>query len=184
MTELAPSPPPAPVGATPLRRQQAGVARGIGIGLGLTIAAVIIGYHRSYAATLESRLATLGIAALVLGLWLAAAIGDVARRRFASGDAIDGRNGMDAKVDTANAIMRNTAEQVLLAGIAYTALTLLSDHSRVPVALFVACFSAGRLLFWAGFRDGAEARSLGFALSFYPSLAALLLAALALTFSG
>lgn len=181
MTEPAPVPPPVPSKATPLRRQQTGVARGIGIGLGLTIAAVIIGYDRSYAATLESRLATFGIAALVLGLWLAAAIGDVARRRFASDGAIDGRDGRDATVDTANAILRNTAEQVLLAGTAYTALTLLSDHARVPVALFVACFSAGRLLFWAGYRDGADARALGFALTFYPSVAALLMAAVALT---
>ncbi len=168
---------PAPV--TPLRRKQNGVARGIGIGLGLTIAAVIVGYTRSYAATLESRFATLGIAALVLGLWLAAAIGDVARRRFVSEGAIGGGDGNDAKVDAANAVLRNTAEQALLAGFAYTALLVTSDHARVPVALFVACFSAGRLLFWTGYRDGAEARALGFALTFYPSVAALLMAVVA-----
>ncbi|USU07631.1 MAPEG family protein [Sphingomonadaceae bacterium OTU29MARTA1] len=166
--------------ALPLRRKQNGVARGIGIGLGLTIAAAIIGYSRSSAATLESRSATLGIAALVLGLWVAAAIGHVARRRFASESAIGGGDRVDARVDIANAVLRNTVEQALLAGLAYTALTLLSDHARVPVALFVACFSAGRLLFWTGYRDGAEARSLGFALTFYPSIAALLMAAVAL----
>lgn len=165
---------------TPLRKAQNGVARSIGIGLGLTIAMVIIGYSRSAAATLESRFATLGIAALVLGLWLAAAIGSVAQRRFVSEGAIGGRDGADTGVDTANAILRNTAEQVLLAGFAYTALTLLNDHARVPVALFVACFSAGRLLFWTGYRNGAEARALGFALTFYPSIAALLMAVFAL----
>jgi hypothetical protein len=164
----------------PLRRKQNGVARGIGIALGLTIAAAILGYSRSAAATLESRAATLGIAALVLGLWVAAAIGDVARRRFASHGAIDGRDRADAGVDGANAVLRNTVEQALLAGLAYTALTLLSDHARVPVALFAACFSAGRLLFWTGYRDGAEARSLGFGLTFYPSIAALLMAVMAL----
>lgn len=163
----------------PMTRTQRGVARGIGIGLGLTIAAVVIGYARSAAATLESRSATLGIAALVLGLWLAAAIGAVARARFVSDGAIGG--GVHPDVDRGNAILRNTAEQVLLAGLAYTALTLLSDHSRVPVALFVACFSAGRLLFWTGYRDGAEARALGFALTFYPSVAALLMAVFALS---
>lgn len=169
-----------PVTHPPLRKAQGGVARGIGVGLGLTIAAVIIGYSRSAAATLESRVATLGIAVLVLGLWLAAAIGVVARRRFASDTAIDGGDRFDPRVDAGNAILRNTAEQVLLAGLAYTALTLLSDHARVPVALFAACFSAGRLLFWTGYRDGAEARALGFALTFYPSVAALLMAAVAL----
>lgn len=164
----------------PLRRRQNGVARGIGIGLGLTIAAVIIGYHRSAAATLESRGVTLGIATLVLGLWVAAAIGDVARRRFASERAIGGGDRVDPRVDVGNAVLRNTAEQALLAALAYGALTLLSDHARVPVALFAACFSAGRLLFWTGYRDGAEARALGFALTFYPSIAALLMAAVAL----
>lgn len=170
----------APHPAAPLRRTQNGVSRGIGIALGLTIATVILGYSRSYAAELESRLATLGIAVLVLGLWVAAAIGDVARRRFVSDAAIDGRNGKDTGVDTANAILRNTVEQAVLAGLAYGALTLLSDHARVPVALFAACFSAGRLLFWTGYRDGAEARALGFGLTFYPSVAALLMAATAL----
>lgn len=169
-----------PVAHPPLRKTQSGVARGIGIGLGLTIAAVIIGYSRSSAATLEGRAGTLGIAALVLGLWLAAAIGDVARRRFASDGAIGGGDWRDPGVDVANAVLRNTAEQVVLAGLAYTALTLLSDHARVPVALFVACFSAGRLLFWSGYREGADARALGFALTFYPSIAALLMAAVAL----
>ena len=176
MNEPVPHTPP----RQPLRKTQGSVARGIGIGLGLTIAAVIIGYSRSAAATLDSRTATLGTAVLMLGLWLAAAIGDVARRRFGSDDAIGGGDRVDPRVDVANAILRNTAEQALLAGIAYTALTLLSDHARVPVALFAACFSAGRLLFWTGYRDGAEARALGFALTFYPSIAALLMAAVAL----
>jgi len=166
------------VPAPALRKTQQGVARGIGIGLGLTIAAAILGYSRSSTAILESRLTTLGIAALVLGLWLAAAIGTVARLRFGSARAVDGGDG-DPRVDAANAILRNTAEQVLLALVAYTALTLLSDHARVPVALFAACFAAGRLLFWTGYRDGAESRALGFALTFYPSIAALLMAALA-----
>lgn len=168
-----------PVSA-PKRLPQTGVARGIGIGLGLTIAAAILGSYRSSAAVLEARLTTLGIALLVLGLWMAAAIGDVARRRFASTAAIGGRDGVDDRVDAANAILRNTAEQALLASIAYAALTLISDHARVPVALFAACFTAGRLLFWSGYRDGAEARALGFALTFYPSIAALLMAALAM----
>jgi len=167
-----------PVRAPTLRKAQNGVARGIGIGLGLTIAAAILGYSRSTTAILESRLTTLGIAALVLGLWLAAAIGDVARRRFTSAGAIGGSDG-DPRVDIANAILRNTAEQALLALVAYSALTLVSDYARVPVALFAACFTAGRLLFWTGYRDGAEARALGFALTFYPSVAALLMAAIA-----
>lgn len=162
------------------RSAQAGVTRGMGIALGVTVALALIGYRRGDATMLAVRGQTLGIAWLVLGLWVAAAIGDVARRRFASAKAIDGADGVDPNVDAANAILRNTAEQALLAAIAYGALTLLDDHARVAVGLFVACFSAGRLLFWSGYRDGAAARALGFGLTFYPSIAALLIAALAL----
>ncbi|WP_294218404.1 MAPEG family protein [uncultured Sphingomonas sp.] len=166
--------------ATPLARAQAGVTRAMGIAVVVTVALALIGYAHGDAMMLEARGWTLGVALLTLGLWVAAAIGDVARRRFASASAIDGDDGVDPDVDAANAILRNTAEQALLAAIAYGALTLLDDHARVAVALFAACFSAGRLLFWSGYRDGAAARALGFGLTFYPSVAALLMAALAL----
>ena len=159
---------------------QAGVARGMGIALGVTVAIALLGYRRGDATMLEVRGRTLGIACLVLGLWVAAAVGDVARRRFGSGPAIDGADGVDPRVDAANAILRNTAEQALLAALASGALTVLDDHARVAVGLFAACFSAGRLLFWSGYRDGAAARALGFGLTFYPSVAALLMAAVAL----
>nr|WP_277998390.1 MAPEG family protein [Sphingomonas liriopis] len=154
--------------------------RGMAIGMVVTIAAVVVGLARSHAATLEARLTTFGIAALVLGLWIAVSVGSVARARFLSAAAIGGGDGVDPRVDAANAVLRNTIEQALLAGFAYAALVLVDDHAREPVALFVACFSAGRLLFWSGYRDGAAARSLGFALTFYPSVAALLVAGFAL----
>lgn len=163
-----------------LRSVQPGVARGMGIGLGLTIAAAALGVMRGYAASLDDRLTTLGVAVLVLGAWLAVAIGDVARRRYVSAAAIDGGDGADPAVDSGNAILRNTAEQALVAVLGYSALTLLSEHARLSVALFAACFSAGRLLFWNGYRSGAEGRALGFALTFYSSIAALLMAAASL----
>jgi len=163
----------------PVRSAQAGVARGMGIALGLTGAAVIVALTHGEPAMLEDRLRTLGIAATVLGAWAAAAIGDVARRRFASPAAIDGGDA-DPAVDIANAILRNTIEQAVLALLAYAALALVMPAARLPIALSVAMFSAGRLLFWSGYRDGAASRALGFGLTFYPSVAALLVAAASL----
>ena len=168
---------PAP---NPLASAQAGVARGMGFALVVTIGVALLGYRRGDGMMLEARGYTLGIALLVLGLWVAATVGNVARRRYGSARAIDGGDGVDPKVDAANAILRNTAEQALLAALAYGTLTLLDDHSRTAIGLFAACFSAGRLLFWSGYRDGAAARALGFGLTFYPSIAALLMAVMAL----
>jgi hypothetical protein len=41
-------------------------------------------------------------------------------------------------------------------------------------------FSVGRMLFWANYARGAAARAFGFALTFYASVAALLIVLLAL----
>ena len=43
-----------------------------------------------------------------------------------------------------------------------------------------AMFGAGRLLFWWGYVRGAAARAFGFALTFYPSVGALGIAAVSL----
>ena len=47
-----------------------------------------------------------------------------------------------------------------------------STLSTVPLAALA--FAIGRVLFFRGYGDGARARALGFALTFYPSLAMLL----------
>lgn len=73
--------------ATPLARAQAGVTRAMGIAVVVTVALALIGYARGDAMMLEARGWTLGVALLTLSLWVAAAIGDVARRRFASASA-------------------------------------------------------------------------------------------------
>jgi hypothetical protein len=116
--------------------------------------------------------------ALVL-LWLAAAIGNVARLRFFSADDISGAaGGPDGPaVRRANGLLRNTAEQVLLATGAHLALAASLERPVPLVAMLVALFCAGRALFWWGHARGAAARALGFGLTFYPSVLALLLSA-------
>jgi uncharacterized protein involved in response to NO len=53
------------------------------------------------------------------------------------------------------------------------------DAYAVLVPVLAALFCAGRLLFWLGYERGAAARAVGFGLTFYPSLAVLIIAAVA-----
>jgi hypothetical protein len=46
---------------------------------------------------------------------------------------------------------------------------------------FTGLFSAGRLLFWMGYQHGAPRRALGFGLTFYPTIAALLITSASMT---
>ncbi len=163
----------------PLRDKQLGVARGMGIGLGITLALVILWGWRAFPDDVGDRLRTLGAAATMLGLWLAAGIGNVARLRFFSASAIDagiGDDDHDIAIVRARAVLQNTLEQALVAVLAYAALALVQDRSRLLIVGLVAAFSVGRTLFWAGYAGGATSRALGFALTFYPSVAGLLVA--------
>ncbi len=161
---------------------QRGVARGM-------VAAAVVGIGALLAAgwcdpghALPERLRVLAAALVVPGLWSAAAIGNVARLRFFSARSIDGGDA-DPALAQGRAIAQNTLEQTVLAAIAYGALTLATDRSVLPVAVLAICFSIGRVGFWAGYRRGAAARAFGFALTFYPTVLALLGAAV-LTMRG
>jgi len=99
-------------------------------------------------------------------------IGNVARLRFFSQDNVDAGSGdpsTSSPFRSSIAVLQNTIEQGVLAVIAYAAAALtLSDASAMMIAATV-LFSIGRMLFWAGYRRGAEARALGFGLTFYPT---------------
>jgi hypothetical protein len=111
--------------------------------------------------------------------WLAAAIANVARLRFFSRDDIagSGTGSGSRPVREAVAILQNTTEQVVLAVPTHLALATVLARPAVPLAVLVALFFAGRTLFWLGYRRGPGGRALGFALTFYPTVAALGLAA-------
>ena len=154
---------------TPERR---GVALGMAAGLAAAIAALAIGLN---ADVIGGPTETLGAAASILGLWVAATIGNVARLRFfddrAIGGAAAGEDPLAIRI--ARAVAQNTLEQAVIAAFAYAALTYVAD-SAGAIALLVGCFSVGRVLFWTGYAGGAAARAFGFALTFYPSVLALL----------
>ena len=154
---------------TPERR---GVAQGMAAGLLVAIVALAIGLNTG---AIGAPTETLGAAVAILGLWAAAAVGNVARLRFFASAAIGGAVGGDdpPAIRIARAVSQNTVEQAVIAGFAYAALTYVAG-SAGTIALLVGCFSVGRVLFWAGYPRGAVARAFGFALTFYPSVLALL----------
>lgn len=154
---------------------QRGVARGMAGAAGVGIVALLAAFWFDPGHALADRLRALAITLTIVGLWSAAAIGNVARLRFFSSRSIDGGDA-DPAVAHGRAIAQNTLEQAVLAVIAYGALTLATDRSAFPVAVLALCFSVGRAGFWAGYRRGAAARAFGFALTFYPTVLALLAA--------
>jgi len=72
--------------------------------------------------------------------------------------------------------LQNTLEQSCLAVPVYIATAIVAPAtvlSVVPAA--AAMFFVGRLLFFAGYANGAPSRAYGFALTFYPTVLLLLL---------
>jgi len=166
------------------RHQQRGVAIRMVAALGITILVSAICLHLGAAQTLPERLVAVAQADLFVLCWLAATIGNVARLRFFSPDDIAGSGSANAtaKVRHANAILQNTLEQVALAIPVHVALAMLVASSTALIVVLVTLFAIGRLLFWIGYANGARARAFGFALTFYPTVAGLLIAASVITF--
>ena len=174
-----------------LRQMQRGVA---GAMLGAFCTAILV---LGVAAWADGRAAPLAFGArlqcalradlLVIG-WLAAAIANVARLRFFSARDIAGSSsganadaGSDA-VRVAGAILQNTAEQVVLAIVTHLIVAATFDRANIAIVALARLFAIGRLLFWIGYRHGATGRAFGFALTFYPSVLALIAACVAVMF--
>jgi hypothetical protein len=166
-----------------LRREQRGVALGIGAAILLASAAVLavlllrplvvpplpgFAERLAYALRLQA-----GVA-----IWLGLAIANVARLRFFSAVDIGGSAGTESSpaVRRAGAVLQNTLEQTVLAMAAHLALAAQPGPFWMPLLpVLVLLFGLGRLCFWTGYARGAAARAFGFALTFYPSMAALVL---------
>lgn len=168
-----------------LSAEQRRVARAMALAVVVTVATLVLAgaLNPFRAPTLALPAERLAYAISLEGfdlLWLAAAIGDVARRRFFSPGDIGGSGsgiGESNGVREARAVLQNTLEQTVLAVAAHGALAVrLMPGATGLLPALVALFGVGRLLFWLGYRGGAGGRALGFALTFYPSVAACLLA--------
>lgn len=105
----------------------------------------------------------------------------VARLRFFSADDVAGSDSgiATAEVGRAKALLQNTLEQVVLAVPVHVTLAVLVASSVPLTIALAALFAIGRLLFWIGYAKGARARAFGSALTFYPTLAGLLIAVFA-----
>lgn len=170
--------------AARLALEQRGVVQGIAMAaiVSAAILALAWGSGDAWMPRLDDPLARLALALkldLAVLLCLAIAIGRVASRRFRSAEDIGGSaaTSASAPVRMSRAILQNTLEQTVLAVPAHLALALTLPPARmaVPVAL-VALFVAGRIAFALGYPHGAPGRAFGFAMTFCPTVAAMLAA--------
>lgn len=164
--------------ADAFRAEQRGVARAAALAATLTClafgAATILAPAPDPVGPAE-RLAFVVRADAVVMLTLVAAVANVARLRFFSPLDIAGSAGGDAgkAVGRAGAILQNTLEQAVIAVSAHVTLSLTIDAYRALVPTLIGLFVIGRVLFWMGYDRGAAGRALGFGLTFYPSVAGL-----------
>lgn len=117
---------------------------------------------------------------LALGLCLIVFTGRIANLRFRSVEDIGGSAALTESdaVRQGRAVLQNTLEQSAIALIAHTGLVLALPADRPAIIPALALlFVAGRICFAAGYARGAAARAFGFGLTFYPSVAAMVAAA-------
>lgn len=170
--------------------EQRGVARGAAMAAAASAAILALawGSGDTWMPRLDDPSARFALALkldLAVLLCLAVAIGKVASQRFRSAEDIQGSaaTSESGPVRISRSILQNTLEQAALAVPAHLALALTLPPARmaVPVVL-VALFVAGRAAFARGYAHGAAGRAFGFGLTYYPTVAAILAAAiLALT---
>jgi uncharacterized membrane protein YecN with MAPEG domain len=162
-----------------LTTKQRGVLKGIIPGAAITlvviVGAVLLGpMALSPEASAGERLAFAISADAFIALWLGISVGLLARHRFFTPEDIDG-GGLTRGSETASVLqstLQNTLEQSVLAVLAHLAWSILMPVtwiSAIPAAVLL--FLCGRVLFARGYRGGAPSRALGFALTFYPSVA-------------
>jgi hypothetical protein len=71
-------------------------------------------------------------------------------------------------------LLQNTLEQAVLALPIYFAASIFFPSGLLPLVVAAAfLFVVGRLLFFRGYAGGAASRAVGFGLTFYPTLALL-----------
>jgi hypothetical protein len=111
---------------------------------------------------------------LVPGFALLLGVGMVANRRFFTPDAIDGSRTPDSRSLEINLrYNQNTLEQTALVLIAWPLLALWLPADRLGlIPLLAVLFGVGRAAFWIGYLIAPWARAFGFALTFYPTVAA------------
>lgn len=160
---------------TETSQNQRGVIKGMASGLALAATAMALTAYALHplGASLAERASLLALCLLPPAATLAISIARLAKHRFFTPADIDGSaltEGSD-RARLLQALLQNTLEQVALAVPVYVAWAFLAPP-RLLGALVAASglFLLARLLFYKRYRSGAAARSLGFALTFYPTV--------------
>ncbi|PID45010.1 MAG: hypothetical protein CSB47_10210 [Proteobacteria bacterium] len=167
-----------------LTEKQSGVLRGMLLGASITLCIIGLGSYLNpfgYTNSLNfiDKLTVAILWCLIPATFLAISIGRLAKHRFFTPEDIDGGglSGNDTKqASLLQTLLQNTLEQTLLASLVYCAWSIVMPStwlSVVPISAIA--FGLGRILFFIGYKKGAPSRALGFTLSFYPSIAMLVI---------
>ena len=164
-----------------LSEQQRGVLGGMMLGLACTLLALALAIVAAPSVLLPDGDAASTITHalqwdILLAVWLAANVAMLARHRFFTPADIDGGGLSDGTpaARVLQSVLQNTLEQVVLAlsaHLIWAAVMPWRWQAAIPAAAML--FFVGRALFWRGYARGAPARALGFALTFYPTVAML-----------
>lgn len=159
-----------------LTGKQSGVLKGVIVGALMAITIVSYGSVFNPFGFDESisdfgRLKLAIVSALFPALFLVVSVGRLAKHRFFTPKDIDGgglSQGSD-RVKLLQSILQNTLEQFNISCIVYLAWVVVMPARFLSVVpLGAIAFSAGRILFFIGYKKGAPSRAVGFALTFYP----------------
>jgi uncharacterized membrane protein YecN with MAPEG domain len=163
-------------------QKQVGVLTRIIVGAIIAIAIVACGsffnpFSLDSSLSVAERL-SLAIQYLLLpALFLVLSIGRLAKHRFFTPEDIDGGGFSDdsEQARSLQSLLQNTLEQFCIASSIYLAWAVVMPGQTLSVVpLSAIAFSVGRVLFFTGLKGGAPSRALGFALTFYPSVAMLI----------
>lgn len=164
-------------------KKQQGVLRGVAAGFASTVVVLTVAVVAAPVALLPAPGFSAALAYalkwdLLILLCLAGNIGIMAQLRFFSPEDIDG-GGLSSGTPRAKmrqAMLQNTLEQSVLAISTHVVwAATMPQHWQAAIAAATVLFVMGRILFWLKYSKGAAARSLGFALTFYPTAIMLLL---------
>jgi hypothetical protein len=159
--------------------KQAGVLKGIVIGLTISFAVVLMGIFQIVLViepdlSVVARLELAQRWSLLPAAFLIVSIARLAKHRFFHPADIDGGAGFSEDSERAKflqSLLQNTLEQCVIAIAGYLAWAVIMPGAWISVVPLSACaFAVGRILFFNGYLKGAPARALGFSLTFYPTV--------------
>ncbi|MCY4045023.1 MAG: MAPEG family protein [Cellvibrionales bacterium] len=160
-----------------LSLKQQGVLLGMIIGFVIALSVILVGIfydpfalHRS--GTVLTRLHVLAFASVLPTFTLMLCIGRLAKYRFFHAEDIDG-GGLtsgSAQAKILQSLLQNTLEQWVLAISVYFMWCIFMPAKWLStIMLCSVLFFIGRIVFFVGYKKGAEHRAIGFTVCFYAS---------------